>query len=96
MHKEQDNEEVSAAIAALPAMNKTQLVGVWEQTFSAAPPPKLRKELMVPLLAYRMQESAYGGLSLATRARLRQLVLQRPTVSNRGSSPASTELRLPS
>lgn len=33
----------------------------WERTFSDPPPPKLRKELMVSLLAYRIQESAYGA-----------------------------------
>lgn len=43
-------------ISALPALNKAQLLVLWRENFSKAPPPKLRKELMVPILAYRMQE----------------------------------------
>ena len=60
-------------ISALPALNKAQLLVVWADNFSKAPPPKLRKELMVPILAYRMQEKEYGGLSHTARKRLREI-----------------------
>ena len=67
MHK---TEEVSAAVAALPGMNKAQLLKLWEKTFPQPPVAGLRKELMVLLLAYRMQEAAHGGLSHGARKKL--------------------------
>lgn len=60
-------------IAALPALNKGQLLLLWRENFSKAPPPKLRKELMVPILAYRMQEKECGGLSHSAQKRLREI-----------------------
>jgi len=65
--------ELSQKIAELPALNKAQLLPIWRQNFEKEPPPKLRKELMVPILAYRMQERAYGGLSHTARKRLREI-----------------------
>jgi hypothetical protein len=62
-------------IAQLPTLNKAQLLPIWAENFKTPPPPKLRKELMVPILAYRMQEREYGGLSLATRRRLKEIAI---------------------
>ena len=41
-------ERLSAQIAALPTLNKAQLLAIWAENFSKDPPPNLRKELMVP------------------------------------------------
>jgi hypothetical protein len=60
-------------IAALPAMNKAQLLSIWAENFHEPPPPTLRKELMVPILAYRIQEREYGGLSNTAREKLKQI-----------------------
>ena len=62
-----------AQIAALPTLNKAQLLAVWAENFSKDPPPQLRKELLVPVLAYRMQEREFGGLSHAAKRRLREV-----------------------
>ena len=99
MHRQTEEDQTSANIAALPAMNKTQLLQVWERTFPTPPPPKLRKELMVPILAYRIQEAVHGGLSRTARARLQRLIDERPTSSARvrkersASQPASKLIR---
>ena len=99
MYRQSEEEEVSASIAALPAMNKAQLLKIWERTFPAPPPAKLRKELMVPILAYRMQETVHGGLSQTGRARLQRLISERSTSSVRNrkersaSQPASKLIR---
>lgn len=66
-------ETLSAQIEGLPTLNKAQLLAIWTENFSTAPPSKLRKELMVPILAYRMQEKEFGGLSHAARRRLREV-----------------------
>jgi hypothetical protein len=54
-------------------MNKQQLLVIWKENFGKAAPPHLRKQLMVPVLAYRIQEREYGGLSHAARKQLREL-----------------------
>ena len=67
------DKDLAHRISALPALNKAQLLVIWHDNFSKSPPPKLRKELMVPILAYRMQEKEYGGLSQSARIRLRDV-----------------------
>jgi hypothetical protein len=60
-------------IAQLPALNRPQLLEIWAQNFKTPPPPNLRKDLMVPILAYRIQEREYGGLSHRARTRLKEI-----------------------
>jgi hypothetical protein len=67
------HDRLSEQIATLPSLNKAQLLAIWAENFSTDPPSKLRKELMVPVLAYRMQEKEFGGLSHAARCRLREV-----------------------
>ncbi len=69
-------------IAKLPTLNKTQLLTIWAENFTTPPPPTLRKQLMVPVLAYRMQERAFGGLSHSARKRLQEIA--RSMASERG------------
>ena len=65
--------EMSSKIQALPRLQKSELQALWEELFDKPPHPRLRRELMVPILAYRIQENAYGGLKLSTRKRLQKL-----------------------
>jgi hypothetical protein len=67
------HDSLSEQIATLPSLNKAQLLAIWAANFSKDPPPNLRKELMVPILAYRMQEKEFGGLSHSARRRLREI-----------------------
>ena len=80
--QQQIAENVSARVAELPTKDRAGLVEIWGETFSDSPPAKLRKELMVPILAYRIQELAFGGLSNSARKRLAELV-----AANRGRRP---------
>jgi DUF2924 family protein len=41
--------------------------------FKEDAPSQVRKELLVRIIAYRIQEQAFGGLSAASRRRLREL-----------------------
>ena len=66
-------DRLSEQIAALPSLNKAQLLAIWAENFSKDPPPTLRKELMVPILAYRMQEREFGGLSHRAQSRLKEI-----------------------
>jgi hypothetical protein len=67
------DQALTQKIAALPTLNKAQLLVVRRENFGHAPPPNLRKELMVPVLAYRMQAKEFGGLSHTVRKRLRDI-----------------------
>jgi hypothetical protein len=63
----------SALIRSLPTLPKERLVSLWEENFGKTP-GKIRPELMLPILAFRIQERAYGGLSRETKDRLRQVM----------------------
>ncbi len=63
--------EVENRLTLLPRMSKAQLLVLWKHLFKIPPPRQGRSDVLVKFLAYRMQEQAYGGLSPATRTRLR-------------------------
>ncbi len=67
------SETLESEIAALPKMNLAQLQAKWRRGLKQAPPSHIRKQLLVPLLAYKLQEQAYGGLKPEIRRRLREL-----------------------
>ena len=60
-------------IAALPKMSRAQPQTKWRSALKQAPPSHLGKPLLAPLLAYRLQEQAFGGLTPAAKRRLREL-----------------------
>ncbi len=63
---------VDQRLNALPDLSKPALCKLWKELF-ASPPPKLRTDVMIPILAYRIQEQSYGSLRAAIRSRLRTL-----------------------
>jgi hypothetical protein len=65
--------ELCNQLALLPRMGKAQLLALWKQLLRIPPPRQVRRDLIVRLLAYQMQEQAYGGLSPAPRKRLSDL-----------------------
>ena len=67
------SNEISAKVKELPRLPTPQLRTVWEDLFAKPPHPKLRRDMMIPILAYQIQENAYGGLKLSTRKRLQKL-----------------------
>jgi hypothetical protein len=70
--------DITEQIQHLPSLKRDQLIPLWNQHFQTSPPKTLRKELMVPLLGYRMQERLHGGLSLHARNRLKQIAAGLP------------------
>ena len=66
-------DSVATRLAALPKLSKAELYDLWKQCFDSPPPSKLRRDLMIPILAYRIQEQAFGSLSARACDRLRQL-----------------------
>jgi hypothetical protein len=64
---------IESRLAELPELSRTALCDLWKEHFGTSPPTQLRRHLMIPILAYRIQEKAFGSLSAGARNRLRQL-----------------------
>ena len=61
-------------LAGLPKMDRKSLDGLWKQLFDNPPSRSLRRETLIPILAYRLQEKAYGGLKAPVAKRLRAIL----------------------
>jgi hypothetical protein len=68
------NYSIKSLIQSLPTLPKARLFELWKETFGRTA-GKLRPEVMLPILAFRIQEKAYGGLSPATKEKLREIAL---------------------
>jgi hypothetical protein len=68
--------EISTKIQELPRLPKPELRALWQELFAKPAHRKLRRNLMIPILAYHLQEQAYGGVKAATRKRLQQLAAE--------------------
>jgi hypothetical protein len=65
--------EISTKLQELPRLPKPELRALWQELFARPAHPKLRRTLMIPILAYCLQEQAYGGPTPSTRQRLQKL-----------------------
>ena len=83
-------DPIAKRLADLPKLSKTALREVWRQLLNATPPPQQRRHLMIRILAYRLQEQAFGSLTTANRGRLRQLGRALETNSNSTFSSVPT------
>jgi Protein of unknown function (DUF2924) len=57
----------------LPQMDRAALREMWESLFGRLPEPGLRRETLVPVLAFRLQEKIFGGIRPSTARRLKTL-----------------------
>ena len=68
-------QAVDQLLAQLPAMHHKELRQHWRDLFGREPNPRMRRNHMIPILAYRAQEKAFGGLKKSTVRMLRELAL---------------------
>jgi len=66
-------ERIEAELELLPKLSAKQLDERWRELFGTVRPPRLYGPLLIGVLAYRLQEKAFGGLKPATRRLLRQV-----------------------
>lgn len=66
-------QAVEQKLANLPNMERADLQAFWRELFGNPPSAQLRRETLIPILAYRIQEQAYGGLKESTLKRLHEL-----------------------
>jgi hypothetical protein len=82
-----DSERVTEKLQSVGQMGRPELVSEWQVQFGAPPPPKLRVELMRPVLVYRIQEKAFGILAPRRKDSVQDLV-----IANRRSFKAGTKI----
>ena len=59
--------------ADLPNLSKAALREQWRKLFHRYPPAKMRRSLLIPILAYKIQEQNSGSLAAGICGRLRHL-----------------------
>jgi hypothetical protein len=71
-------------IAKLRVLSRSELLDLWQELYNKAAPPGIRREILVPFLAYKIQEIAQGGLKPTALAELRSIAraLDRNQTSN--------------
>jgi hypothetical protein len=65
--------QIPDKIAKLRVLSRSELLGLWHELYKKAAPPGIRREILVPFLAYRIQENAYGGLKPTALTELRRI-----------------------
>jgi hypothetical protein len=60
-------------LEALSKMERKALQGLWERLFLKPPNPSLRREVLIPIVSYRLQEVAFGGLKGSFKRQLSAL-----------------------
>jgi len=73
--RERDEAALEAEIARLPDLGHDELRKRWKLLFGRPAPKSLRRKFMARAVAYQMQVAAYGGLSAATKRRLRETAI---------------------
>jgi hypothetical protein len=66
-------QAVDRLLTQLPGMDRKSLEKLWHNLFAQRPGRALRRETLIPILAYRIQEKAFGGIKESTARKLRQL-----------------------
>jgi len=68
-----EDAALEAEIGRLPALSLLELRNRWKTLFGHSGPKSLRRNFLARAVAYQMQVEAYGGLSVATKRRLREI-----------------------
>ena len=62
-----DSNQLAQELAALFALSVKHLKDRWRSVYGTEPPSRISRELLTRALAYRLQESALGGLKPSIR-----------------------------
>jgi hypothetical protein len=68
-----DDAALEAEIGRLPELSLLELRNRWQTLFDHPAPKSLRRNFLARAVAYQMQVEAYGGLSVTTKRRLREI-----------------------
>src|SRR6266581_4173661 len=68
-----DPETLETEIGHLPDLDLPELRARWKDLYGRPAPKFFRRKFLVRAIAYQMQVKVYGGLSSATKRRLREI-----------------------
>ncbi len=74
--KPSKKQAVAQLLTELPTMGRKGLRQLWHDLFGQVPSHALRRETLIPILAYRIQEKVFGGLKASTASRLHEWVAE--------------------
>jgi hypothetical protein len=80
--------ELSDKLAGLPGLDTADLRREWRRLYRSHPPRRIRRDLMVLAIAWKLQERVYGGLTAAQRRKLAGLAEELRTNGDLSGSPA--------
>ncbi len=83
--------EVAGAVDLLPGLDTVALRDEWERLHRRPPPHDLTRDLLLRGIAHRLQEQAFGGLSLATVRRMETFAV--PTTARRTRRAGADRLK---
>ena len=67
---------VAARIAELADLDSKTLRAEWRRLYRSYPPKRIFRDLLIRAIAYKLQERVRGGLTSATKRKLRAFALQ--------------------
>jgi hypothetical protein len=67
-------ERLAQDLKDLGTRGDDELKGRWRNLYGTEPPHKIHRSLLIPAIAYRMQENALGGLKPSARRHLVRVV----------------------
>jgi Protein of unknown function (DUF2924) len=70
------SEDLSKRLAVLADLNPVALRAEWRRLYRSHPPKRINRDLLIRAIAYKLQEHLHGGLSNATKRKLRALAQQ--------------------
>ena len=89
-----DPAAIEAEVDRVRSLGIDALRRRWRMTFGAMPPPGLTKDVMSRMIAYRIQEEAFGGLDREMVRLLDRLARgERPSELNRRLKPGTVLIR---
>jgi hypothetical protein len=83
-------DRLAIQLESLPSMSKAALSALWRRLFQSPPPNRLRRQLIVRILSYKIQEQAFRGLSSGAGQRLRLMAraLEKDPAAEISTAPA--------
>ena len=83
------NDNIIGKVVALPTLKNDDIKKLWQELFDE-PAPKKKRDYLIPRLAWRIQELAYGGLTDAAQERINRLMRSKEPIK-----PSSNRIRRP-
>jgi hypothetical protein len=80
---EAKRKKIAAQIEEIRSLNKNALRRRWQELFKKPVPNALTKDLLARMIAYRIQEQAFGGLDRKTKKILESYANGKPAASQR-------------